>query len=321
LTAIFMPFLKTAREALWFAVIEYHSGRAPGDLTALLAYKCGFAARFVQAYFLPTVITAGLVVHAAWERKNAYVKPPAARTKDDDIVLMVQRFLWCSVAAVTAVHIATPFPYEDYQVMIVPLFVVAAATGMSRVMAGYIPGAVKPAQVLVLLAALAAAGSSPAAERWFIGERDRIWWPLKSESPLANLRRAASEVRAMAGDNRVLLTQDIYLAVEAGMDVPAGLELGPFCYFPDWPDSKAEACHVMNRAKMLELLRTSQTGVAAFSGYGFAIKSPAIQKLSAVDREELHMALEQRYEYKKSILRFGQAGTELKLFLRKEGAQ
>jgi hypothetical protein len=60
----------------------------------------------------------------------------------------------------------------------------------------------------------------------------------------------------------VLLTQDTYLAVEAGRRVPAGFELGPFGYFPDLDDATAARCHVLNRAGMLQALRQTDAPVA-----------------------------------------------------------
>ena len=44
-------------------------------------------------------------------------------------------------------------------------------------------------------------------------------------------------------------------AVEAGMTVPRGLELGPFSYFPGFTDDQAHARHVVNEALLRECSR------------------------------------------------------------------
>ncbi|NTV53678.1 MAG: hypothetical protein HGA76_11805, partial [Candidatus Firestonebacteria bacterium] len=63
--------------------------------------------------------------------------------------------------------------------------------------------------------------SSPLAQSWFVAGRDRIWWRLREESPVAQLRDTAKWVRALntPEGGTHLLTQDTYLAVEAGLTV------------------------------------------------------------------------------------------------------
>ena len=62
-----------------------------------------------------------------------------------------------------------------------------------------------------------------------------------------------------------MLTQDVYLAVEAGMRVPAGLEMGPFAYCPELSDAAVAERHVLNRRMLLEEVRTTPAELAAFS--------------------------------------------------------
>ncbi|MFC1498542.1 hypothetical protein ACFLS1_08760, partial [Verrucomicrobiota bacterium] len=97
-----------------------------------------------------------------------------------------------------------------------------------------------------------------------------------------------------------------------------GLEMGPFSYFPDWKREKAEACHVLNKEMLIELLETTDAPVAAFSEWGFAISSPAITKLSDKDQRELKAVLKKRYVLFREIDDFGHAGTKLQIFLKAE---
>jgi len=119
------------------------------------------------------------------------------------------------------------------------------------------------------------------------------------------------------GPHLTLLTQDTYLAVEAGLRVPEGLELGPFSYFPDMDREKAQACHVLNREMLHEILASSDAPVAAFSGYGLAIRCPEITQLPIDEQTELWTMVESRYEQTDEVTPFGQADTTLRVFGRK----
>jgi len=167
--------------------------------------------------------------------------------------------------------------------------------------------------VTVVILSVAASLSSPINQEWFVAGRDRIWWPVKTETSLGRLRRAAGLVRGMAGEDRLLLTQDAYLAVESGLSLPAGLEMGPFSYFPDWSEARAAQLHVLNRAMMERLIGTTRARVAALSGWCFAIQSPQVIELPAGERGRLWAAVNRRYGPVTEIAGFGQAATTLKI--------
>ena len=168
----------------------------------------------------------------------------------------------------------------------------------------------------VLIASVAASFSSPVNQSWFVRGRDRIWWKVKDKPVLRQLQQVGAWVAEQAGFDRVLLTQDTYLAVEAGMSVPPGLEMGPFSYFPDMPRDRAERLHVLNREMMADLLSGSPARIAAFSGYGLAIRSPEVTELSADEQEALWGIVERRYEEIAKIHDFGQAFTTLRVLAR-----
>jgi hypothetical protein len=168
--------------------------------------------------------------------------------------------------------------------------------------------------------AVAASFSSPLNQGWFVRGQDRIWWRLKAKSPLLVLREAGAWVRAHSRPGDLLLTQDTYLAVEAQRRVPHGLELGPFSYFPDFPRARAERLHVLNREMLAELLATTPAPLAAFSGYGLAIRAPEIEELPASERDQLWDVVRSRYEELLQVEPFGQANTTLCLLRLRDAA-
>jgi len=307
LVLAFLPFWLQAPEGVRFALFEYHAARDPGGAVSILAHKAGFISRVVQDYFVAIAV---LLVAAAIRCQERGESPQRG--------MVLLPMLWGSVLAVTAIHFFAPFPYDDYQVMIYPVLAVAVAVVLVR----WVERAREWwAMAVVLLLCVASAFSSPVNQNWFIGQRDRIWWPVKEQFPLAALREAATQVRSMSKAGDLLLTQDTYLAVEAGLAVPRGMELGPFCYFPDWTREKAARLHVLNREMMAELLEKCEAPVAAFSGYGLSIGAPVISPLPEAEQQELWAIVEKHYQLEKTLEAFGQAETPLKILRRRQGAE
>jgi len=329
--AVFLPFALKAPTAVWFGLVEYHAGRDVGGLLNVLAYKAGFIARLARAYFVSLAIMLVALVCSALREKEArgatarrIFQGFARRVLHDSPLISC---LWLSVISVTLVHFLVPFPYDDYQVMVFPLFTAALAAALVEMCSGFhiphftfrLSGSTLLVLILLCLNA-AAAFSSPIVQNWFIDKRDRIWWPLKTQTPLQGLREAADVVRSFRESDGTLLTQDTYLAIEAGCKVPEGLELGPFSYFPTWSRTRADACHVLNRESMRELLLTTHASVAAFSEYGLAIEAPAIHPLSERDQAELWHLVNERYRLWAEMKNIGQAGTRLRILVRKAPA-
>jgi len=133
------------------------------------------------------------------------------------------------------------------------------------------------------------------------------------------LQCAGKELKQLSPDLcGKLLTQDTYLAVESGLTLPPGLEMGPFSYFPEWDREKAEACHVMNREMLRELIRTTDAPVAAFSGWALRIAAPSIERITQSEREELRQLIESRYAPIDRIENFGHAATTLEIMKLKQ---
>ncbi len=296
--AVFLPFFIVAPEQTWFGVVAYHAGREAGGLAAGLAYKVGFFARVSLAYAVAVALALTLLGLRVFQGPVRGAAHPVTVP------------LGLAVLAITGVHALAPFPYDDYQAMIYPLFAVAVAVALLRRVQG--PWL---APVLAAVCALMALGS-PLPQGWFVGPRDRIWWPLKTRAPLAVLQDTAARLRAHPAfqADAPLLTQDPYLAVEAGLRLPEGLELGQFSYYPDWDTARARRCRVLNRAGFEALLDTCPAPLAAFSGYGFAIRSPEVRPLPAAEQQAWWDRLERRYAPWATVAPFGQADTELRLY-------
>lgn len=294
----FLPFLLAAPQAFWSGLVTYHAGREVGGPLTGAAYKAGFVSRQCLGYTAAVGVGVGLVAHAWWEGG-----PPRRRGG------WLTGAVWGGAAAVSLIHFLAPFPYDDYQAMIYPLAAAGLAAALARRCARFWSAAAVAALCLVCVA------GSPMMQSWFIGPRDRIWWPLKAHAPLTVLRETAAQIRALPGVQRgdELLTQDPYLAVEAGMRLPRGLELGQFSYFPDWSDDQARRSHVLNAASFRALLRSTRAPVAAFSGYGFAIRAPEVMALPEAEQRELWGLVESRYRAVAEIVPFGQADTRLRI--------
>jgi hypothetical protein len=303
--AIFLPFFFANPQGLLFGLLDYHAGRSAGGLVKALVYKAGFFSRVAQAYAPALVLWAGGALAGLLFNRAA----PGPRDP-------VRRALWGSVLAMTAIHLTTAFPYDDYQVPVYPLFAASAAALAVRKLQGgaaldWLRGVAFVAGVVFIMA-------SPLNQEWIVQKRDRIWWRLKEQPPLLKLQRAAREVRRLDPDGGELLTQDIYLAVEAGMTVPRGFELGQFCYFPGFTDDKAAALRVVNDRRMRETLASTPAEAAAFSGYGLAMRAPEIAELEPAVSDPLWEIVQSRYQPAGEIPYFGQASTTLRLFVRKD---
>ncbi len=302
LLAMFGPFLCVAPESFLFGMVRYHAGRDVGSPASLLAYKAAVMLRTVQAYLVPCAL---LLVAAL--KHSAGHKPEGDPERSPLLVPVA-----LAVVVVTLVHFTAPFPYDDYQAVVFPLFAVIVGVSITGLLQ-------RPAArlLLVLLCAMVAF-SSPRLQALFAAPRDRIWWPIRSESPVAQLRAVARDLRNGAGADAVLLTQDTYLAVEAGLSVPAGMEMGPFCYYPEMSAGQAEACHVLNRDMLTGVLSTTDAPVAAFSEYGLSIAAPAVQPIPDAETARLQGLLESRYDLIDTIPAFGQAQTTLRLYRKRD---
>ncbi len=321
-------FFLIAPENTEFALFGYHAGRSPGSLIQLVALKAGFISRSVQAYF---VFFAGLLLTFALQRLHWPIRERGfegmmldsrpnliellreANTKRSPFARSFISLLWLSGALITLVHFLAPFPYDDYQVIVYPLLASALAVTL-------VPHCPERQQLRAIFAVLvicaAASFSSPLNQEWLIRGRDRIWWKFKETPDLLALQKVGAALREKLGEDGLFLTQDTYLAIEANARVPHGMEMGPFCYYPNMPREQAEKLNLLNQEMLIELLTQAPAPVAVFSGYGLTIRSPEIAEISSSDWKLLRAALETGYKKTGEVPNFGQAYTTLEIFKR-----
>jgi hypothetical protein len=304
--ALFLgAFWALAPESFRFFLLDYHAHREVGGLLQTLAFKAGLVSRVTQAYFVAIALGAGLVI----ARCIGGARDAGPR---DGLVVAA----WLTLAGITLVQAAAPFPYDDYQVPLFPLFAALLAAALFRLPALAAPRVATAALWLALLLNGAAALSSPINQAWMIAGRDRVWWRMREQPALLQLRDAAQRIRALNGDARELLTQDTYLAVEAGLRVPRGWEMGVFSYYPDLSREQAERLRVMNPDLLRESIERSPARAAAFSDYGFSVAAPAVWPLPDEEQRAWWALLESRFAPVGRIPDFGQGGTTLRLYTR-----
>ncbi len=290
--AVFLPFLLAAPDGLRFGLLEFHGGRQCNSWWLL---RAGFCSRVMQSYF-PAVVGVGFL---AWRRERLGTGLGA---------------LGWGLGGVTLVHGLAPFPYDDYQA--------AAYPALCLLLALELPvGFPRRRHFALALCGtwfcVASVLSSPQFQSWFTLRHDRIWWRIRQVSDLARLGEVGRLLRTLAPNGGVLLTQDTVLAIEGGMDVPRGLEMGPFSYFPDMDTAVARRRKVHNQETAAELLSSCETRVAALSGYSFTIRSPSIVEEDALVTAGLTKRVEERFEEVATLPDFGQGGTELRIFRRR----
>jgi hypothetical protein len=276
----------------------------------------GSLSRLVRAYLTHCMVFCALIL--AFLLYGRGKKPAFCGSQDGDAYHGdIWPLIWfVAFVAVFAVHIATPHPYDDYQVPIMGLLAAALAAWVvnrlndRKIRMFFVIGAV----IAVNLCSF----SSSLIQQWFTEGQDRFWILRKQLPDIRELQIAAREIRTLAGDDDTLLTQDTYLAVEAGMRVPRGLEMGPFGYFPELSDKQAARYHVLNRRLLSDLIERAPCSVAAFSGYGLSIQAPVMDRVPQAEYQRLMALLGNNYDFVGEVENFGQNSTLLQILKKRE---
>jgi hypothetical protein len=280
LALVYGPFLADAQSrAGLFAAQAYHAARGGFDPV----FTVGSLSRLVR-WYLPLFIVLGL---GSGFRRGG----------------VAGMMLW-SFAAVFAVQMLAPFPYEDYQVPVMCLPAVFAAVGF---VSGGSDERLPRKALLVLGLAWASSFGSPLLEKWMTNGQDRFWTRKKEKCELAQLREVAKIIEAEDPGGKTLLTQDLYLAVETGRKVPDGLEMGPFSMLSD--------------SAWRRLLTSAPCEIAALSlGYTFTIAPPECGEVPFETQCEYWRLLKRDYELVMEEREFGQNATSLLILKRKRMA-
>lgn len=288
---IFLPLFLQAPDNFLFGLWGFHQGRLVENRDLI---RTAFVLRWFRGAF-PVLLPLGVLL-TQWPKLQG-----------------VSKWILFSALGTTLIHLGAPFPYDEYQVVIFPLLCWVVATEAPRLLTRQ-PSPRVPA--VLLAGALAFTGSSPVIEGWFAGERDRLWWPMKEQSDLATLRYAAEQVQELDPDGTVLCTPDTYLAIEAGRDVPSGLEMGTFSFFPEFTTEQATDLQVLNLNRISEILQRQDIQLIAISEYGFSISSPSLTPTSSSIRRELGRQLQEEFTPGSQLQKFGQQQTRLRFYTR-----
>lgn len=306
----YAPFLLECPENFLFSQ-TYHAARASAPLGEWLVLRAGFLCFLAQGY--PALIAAAAILAAVAVFRTREAGG-AAGPADPSRVLYLA--VVAAFALLTLAHFLVPFPYADYNTPAMPLAAVALAVPLGGLVAR---ANLRPWRVgLVALAASAAfVAASPWPMKWVDGEQHLFWFHSSLDSALARLRRAGRVVREQNPEGKPILAQDAYLAVEAGVPVVPGFEMGPFSIFPDLSDEEARARRVHNVATAEAAIREADYDVAALSGYTFLLGCPSTAPLPYPDRERLCESVRAPFGAPVySEHRFGQQNTELLIYSR-----
>ncbi len=285
------------------AAQKYHAARGGFDPF----FAIGAISRLTRGYAaLAAVLFAGLLCGTAKCEKAEN----GERGEKGDAWFLVMMGL--SFAAVFLLQISAPFPYDDYQVPLMGLLTVLVVAWYFR------RGGQTSRQVgFAVLAAGMVTMSSPMLQQWMVYGQDRFWSLKKDRTELSKLRFMAEEINLLDPGGSTLLTQDLYLAVEAGRMVPEGMEMGPFSYFPDISTETAKARHVLNTEMLERMFASAPTEIAAFSGYAFAIAAPKCDEVPFNQQKRFFHILKEKYEVVDTEPNFGQNATTLVILRRK----
>jgi len=294
LALVYLPFLfdESARAGL-IAAQRYHTARGGFDLV----WTVGSFSRLVR-WYLPVFVILGLGVRGVGTRCRC--------TEDGENSTVDLRptpnLLLFSFLAVFVVQMLAPFPYEDYQVPVMSLLAVYAAVTLVSTSTFNL----NLSSLLVLGLCFANSFGSPLLEKWMTNGQDRFWSLKKEKCELQQLRDVAKRIEQLDPGGTMLLTQDLYLAIETNRKVPQGLELGPFSILSDaeWK-------------RLLTVTAPIDCRVAALSGYSFAIEPPVCKERSLETQMEYWSLLKRNYELSEREEFFGQNATSLLILKRK----
>jgi hypothetical protein len=276
LSALILPEVLFWREAFWEAQ-TFHAAREPLGVIGVI----GCFARVIR--FNPFLCCVVIILGWGWMTRQ-FTRAHKSTLCDTYLLL------WGGMAlALIAVHVLAPVPYDDYLVPAMLPLAMTCAVLIQRLPLGHFQA--NEGAVLFLAALALTVCASPIAQDWLVAGHDRFWVQKKVKPDLFVLRDVARQVReeAMRLEEDTLWTQDTYLAVEAGLRVPAGFEMGPF--------SKPQA---FNPAPKL----------AAWSGYTYALSFPSL----APDPMREGKIAQLQTAYGRILLTepsFGQGGTQL----------
>jgi len=280
LLLLYGPFLAMNAETVFFQLVNFHAARTPGPA---LIFRAGTLLRWIQAWLPALLLCLAL-------------RRPRFTCAD--------RAVFLGLLGAGVLHLFTPFPYEEYQTPLYPLLLMWLFRQPDM-------ETLRPHFPRIILAVLLFSLSSPRLHHWIPVHSDRLWHHPHGETDMRQLRRAGRELKKHLPANALLFTPDSYLAVETGLEVPAGLEMGPFSFSP-----AGNHPELLNLAQIKELLSISDA--VAFSPYLF-VSSPEVEPMQAGHILELREFIDARFTTVWREASFGQGRTELQVGVRIAG--
>jgi len=311
LLLIFAPVFLYSKDEFIFSQ-SFHVSRSGYDLFMI----AGSLSRLIRAYLTQFALFSMLVLVYLFLKVKVNISDEESSSCSVDHNSIWPLIWFSAFLAVFFVHILSPHPYDDYHVPVMGLFSAALAVWVVNLFNK--KRQLSLMALVVVITINLCSFSSPLIQEWFTEGQDRFWVLKKSQSDINELKSAAADITALLDGEKMLLTQDTYLAVEADLKVPRGLEMGPFGYFPDLSDEAADKYHVFNRAGMHKLLSRAPCEVAAFSGYGLAIRAPVMDHVPYKEYQIFMRELSTNYDFVQEIPDFAQNDTLLQILKRRK---
>lgn len=279
------PFLLASGEVMLYDILGFHTDRnTPQWHLVMVQQKLWETARD-----LPVLVISYLAATATLAWRLARGGRAAWRAYSFEIALAASIFL------LFLAHFIPRTTMSYYHTLQAPLVAVLAGVWLARLLRH------SRAVVVMLLAGALALQviSQPPALRFY----GLNTWP---HSQVEVVRRAAQTLAGLVAEGGQVLTFNLHLALEAGLDVPDGFEMSIFSYRPTWSDEQAQRYRVINNAGLLAALETGADAVAL---------TQFDQNLLYGERDALFSALQRNYRLASVTPGFGPLGDELHIFL------
>lgn len=279
------PFLLASGEVMLYDILNFHTDRNTPEWHQTMVQ----AMLEATARDLPVVVTGYLAATAALAWAIVRGGKAAWRTYGFEVAVAA------SILLLFLAHLIPRTTMSYYNTLQVPLVAVLVGALLARLLRR---SPWLAAGLVVIVLAWQVVSQAQAVRSYGLNT-----WP---QSQVETVRQAAQTLRSLAPVGGQLLTFDLHLALEAGLDVPDGFEMSIFSYRPTWSDEQALRYRVINNTGLLAAL---EQGAAAVALTRFD------QDLLYGKRDTLFDALYDNYRLASSVPRFGPLRDELQIFL------
>ncbi|MBX2999106.1 MAG: glycosyltransferase family 39 protein [Caldilineaceae bacterium] len=282
---LFGPFWIAAGEQMRYSILEFHTAGALGYTTHLFTMLLVLRHTLID-FALPLGITALALIWLIRRRRS----------------LPTWGLPWLAVSGMVlslfAVHLlprTTGSYYNSLQTPLLALLVaVSAAPILARLTRGW--------AIAIVLAALTVNGGLQIGG---ILREDLVSVP--PQNRMDEVREAVTFLRSYVEAGDLLLSFNTHLALEADLDLPAGMEMSIFSYHPTWTDEAARRYGGINNNRLLALLDDPRVAVAAMTTFDLNMLYGA--------RAEILDALHRNFRWAITIPNIGPHLQELRIYL------